>query len=282
MAHAYPELLDELVRRLLPDFDVYLHVDKASDLDVQKFDWSGQVTLLKRRRTYWGSFNCTRAVLDFLETAKIGNYSRYVFISGQDIPLVTNREILEFFTENRGVDFIESVPLPSPVLNGGIERITRVYWHAPYRHRGARRAFYNIVEYALEIGYRTFLQPKIIVGEYFWGEAGFSLRHETVAKIFEYLENNTRYIKTFNGSRLGEELFLQTLVKRIDPPAQLAGFTTTYADWKTGPEKPRVLTIDDLAKIQNTHHLFARKVHPEKSKELIERLYAETNSKRAT
>lgn len=269
LAHAFPDLLNQLVAGLLPHFDVYLHVDKASKLDVRQFEWTDQVTLLKRRKTYWGSFNCTRAVLDFLATAKPRNYSRYVFISGQDLPLKTDQEILQFFSKNNDLDFIESFALPSPALHGGLERITRAYWHAPYRHRGARRFFYNVIEYFLEAGYRTLLQPKVLSGKYFWGEAGFALRGETVNKIFEYLEENPGYAKIFKGSRLGEEIFLQTLVKRINPPAKLAGYTTTYADWKTGPEKPRVLTADDLPKLKDTQHLFARKVHPEKSKELI-------------
>ena len=281
LAHAYPTLLDRLITRLSEDFDVYLHLDSASPIKLSGFDWHDKVSLVRSRRTYWGSFQCTRAILDLLSAAQQQGYDRYVLISGQDVPLVSNSEIRSFFAQNADVDFIESLPLPSPVLQGGIERITRVYWHAPYRHQGMRRTFYNLVEYALEIGYRTLLQPKLIVGQFYWGQTWFSLKASTVSAIFAYMEQHPEFLRLFTGSRLGEELFLQTLVRRVQPAPPLGPTTTTFDDWATGPEKPRVLDHTDYEKLIKLPQLFARKVHPEKSKELIDRLYAETKTKRA-
>ena len=269
LAHAYPTLLDSLVRRLSPDFDIYLHLDRATDITLESFAWAETVTTVKSRRTYWGSFHCTLAILDLLRTAHARGYDRYVLISGQDVPLVSNSDIVEHFALHPEQDFIQSLPLPSPRLNGGIERITRAYWHAPYRHTGRRRLGYNVVEYGLELGYRTVLQPKIIVGQFYWGETWFGLTHSSVEAIFAYLRENPDFIKLFRGSRLGEELFLQTLVRRVSPKANLAEDTITYVDWKSGPEKPRVLDASDLPSLEKTPHLFARKVHPEKSKELL-------------
>lgn len=272
LAHAYPTLLDSLVSRLSTDFDVYLHLDRASDIQTKNFAWGKTVTTVKSRRTYWGSFQCTLAILDLLKTAHARGYDRYVLISGQDVPLVSNQDLIRHFVANAELDFIQSLPLPSPRLNGGIERITRVYWHAPYRHQRLKRLLYNLVEYGLELGYRTVLQPKIIVGKFYWGETWFGLRNSTLSAIFEYLEDNRDFARLFTGSRLGEELFLQTLVRRVSPALTLAEDTITYVDWATGPEKPRVLDESDLPALEKAPHLFARKVHPEKSAALLEEL----------
>lgn len=282
LAHTHPTLLDRLVTRLSEDFDIYLHLDSVSTIDLASFGWRDKVSQVPSRRTYWGSFQCTRAILDLLAAARQKGFDRYVLISGQHLPLVSNSEISSFFSRNPDLDFIESLPLPSPVLQGGIERITRVYWHAPYRHHGARRRFYNIVEYALELGYRTLLQPKLVIGQFYWGQTWFSLKASTVDAIFAYLQKNPDFIRLFTGSRLGEELFLQTLVRRIEPTPQFGPTTTTYDDWATGPEKPRVLDHTDYPTLKGLTQLFARKVEPEKSRELIDLLYAETEPKRAS
>jgi hypothetical protein len=142
--------------------------------------------------------------------------------------------------------------------------------------------FYNLVEYALEIGYRTILQPKLIVGQFYWGQTWFSLKDSTVAAIFAYMEKHPDFLRLFTGSRLGEELFLQTLVRRVQPAPQLGPTTTTFDDWATGPEKPRVLDHTDYERLTKLPQLFARKVHPEKSKNLIDRLYAQTETRRVT
>jgi len=269
VAHAHPELLDRLVSGLVKDFDVYLHVDRASRMDLSHFSWASSVKRVRSRRTYWGAFAVTQAIVDLLRLAYARGYDRYVLISGQDVPLVSNREIIDYFATHPELDFIQSMPLPSPRLNGGIERITRVYWHAPYRHSGLKRMLYNLVEYAFEAGYRTVLQSKIIVGKFYWGETWFSLRHDTLKGIFAYLDEQPEFTRLFAGSRLGEELFLQTLVRRISPAATLAPDTTTYVDWVTGPEKPRVLDESDIPRLQASSHLFARKVHPVKSATLL-------------
>lgn len=273
LAHAYPSLLDRLVRRLISDFDVFLHLDKASKINLPDFNWHNKVTTVKSRRTYWGSFQGTLATLDLLASAHEAGFEHYVFISGQDIPIVSNEAIEEFFSINPGVDFIQSSELDTSPLQGDLDRITRMYWHAPYRYSGWKKFLYNIVEYGLEIGYRTIFQRKIVVGQFFCGAQWFSLTAKTVSLVFEYLDDNPAFLDLFKGSRLAEELFLPTLVRRLESRVDVGRETTSYVDWKTGPEKPRVLDISDLDKLKSTSHLFARKVHPEKSKDLIDHYY---------
>lgn len=278
LAHTHYPLLSNLITQLTKDFDVYLHVDRASDISVARLAETPSVTPVKSRRTYWGSFQGTLAMLDLLRDSHAHGYDRYIFISGQDVPLVANDAIRKFFRENQHLDFVESKPLRTTPDADKLDRITRAFWHAPYRHTGLRRMLYNLVEYSLELGYRTVLQPKIIVGDFFWGEQWFGLRHDTVSAIFEYLRDEPEFIRLFRGSRLGEELFVPTLVRRILPKPLIANHTTSYVDWVSGPEKPRVLDHTDLAALEKSPHLFARKVHPEKSAQLLKVLREKTAS----
>ena len=97
MAHTEPELLDRLMTRLSASFDVYLHLDKAAPYSLSDFSWSSRVTPVTRRRTYWGAFAVTEAILDLLSTAHNHHYDHYVLISGQDVPLKSNSNITKFF-----------------------------------------------------------------------------------------------------------------------------------------------------------------------------------------
>lgn len=273
LAHAYPTLLDSLIGRLSPDFDVYLHVDRATDITLRDFAWATTVTTVRSRRTYWGSFQCTLAILDLLRKAHARGYDRYVLISGQDVPLVSNAEIVEFFSRNDHIDYLQSIPVSDPSVDATIDRITRRYWHAPYRHAGLSRFLYSIVEYALELGYRSFLQKKMLAGDFYWGETWFGIRHSTASALLSFLEETPDFARLFAGSRLAEESFLQTAVRRISEPTTLSDRLLTYTDWITGPEKPRVLERVDLKRLLESGFLFGRKVHPEKSQELLDVFY---------
>lgn len=269
MAHTQPKLLDRLVSGLVTDFDVYLHLDRASGIDTSMFAWRDSVRIVPSRRTFWGSFQVTLAILDLLKAAHRVGYDRYVLISGQDTPIVSNATIRDFYSTNASVDFIMSIPLSSDEIDADIARLTRRYWHAPYRYSGLTARFYWAIEYALELGYRSVLQPKLLGGTFYWGETWFSLRHDTLSSIFDYLHTHPDFMKIFRGSRLAEESFIQTLVRRISPAPNLSESMNTYTDWVRGPTKPRVLDITDVDRIEASGKLFARKIASPSSDSLL-------------
>lgn len=272
VAHDYPSLLDRLVSRLAPDFEVYLHLDARMDFDVNAYEWGKYVTVVPSRKTFWGSFQVTLAILDLLTVAAEKEHERYILLSGQDTPLVDNEEIGDFFDQHHDKDFIVSIPLSSPKIGGDIHRFTRKYWKAPYRYSGFRSFLYWLIEYSLDIAFRTVLQPRLVVGEFFWGETWFSLKNETVSAILQYDQSHPEFRRLFRGSRLAEEVFIQTLVRRIEPETRVANEINTYVDWESGPETPRILTLEDLQRLRKSGFLFARKIHPEKSRSLLEAL----------
>jgi len=278
LSHTEPELLDRLVARLSQDFSVYLHIDSAASFRAQDFSWAPRVTSVPSRRTYWGSFECTRAILDLLRTAREGNHSHYVLISGQDLPLKSNADIASFFGTRADTDYVQTIPMPDPSIDGGMERLTRSHWHAFYRYRGLRRLLYQAWELLVAVGYKTVLQEKVLAGEFFRGELWLSLRRPTLDSVFEYLAAHPEYEKVFYASRLSDELFIQTIFGRLQPPESGVYEPTTYVDWHSGPESPRVLDESDVPRLETTDKLFARKISSGKSLALIDHFYATTET----
>jgi len=61
----------------------------------------------------------------FMEAYK-KKYDRYLLISGQDLPIKSNKEIIDFF-EGNNKEFIKSAKMPVQDLkgNGGLDRMTK-------------------------------------------------------------------------------------------------------------------------------------------------------------
>ena len=280
MAHNEPDLLRLQLERLTQDFDVYVHTDKKAErLLSGSFPSSSRIRRISSHRTPWGTTNFLRAELELIRTAMIRGYDRYVLVSGQCVPLKSNRDIRDVLWKTRAAEWIGSRKLESPEDDGFLQRVKRVYWHAPWRYRGIRKRLYWIVEYALEFFYRFLSHPRVLKGDFYFGETWFALNHQSLERALRFGEEDADFSSAFRGARLSEELYLQTALRRVGTPDAHFLPCISYTDWEKGPETPRVLDMSDYEKIMASSHLFARKFTWAKSRELVERLYQETASK---
>ena len=113
LAHSDPALFGRLMHRLDdPRAAAFVHLDgkaplapfrrAAADLDSLRF-------IESRVRVMWAGFSQVESTLVSLEAAIAGtsrDCSHVVVISGADYPLVGNDEILDFFADNPGRQFI--------------------------------------------------------------------------------------------------------------------------------------------------------------------------------
>ena len=280
MAHNEPELLKLLLSRLVEDFDVYVHIDKASEKSLERvIPHSSRIIRVKSRRAPWGRPHIVGVQRDLLAAAATRGYDRYVLISGQCVPLLSNAGIKATLQRSDDVEWIGADELVSPKDDGFIHRVTRVYWHAPWRYSGLRRVFYLLVEYFLEGLYRTILPKRKGLGPLFFGQTWFALTHRAVESALSFIQRSPDFGRMLRGARLAEEIYLPTAVRRSMPEGTRYGGPPTYIDWFTGPEKPRTLDMSDVDRLRESPLLFARKFTWAKSRELVERLYQETASK---
>ena len=82
MVHKNEEQVNRLINHLSKDFDIYVHIDKRSSLNIYE---SENVFAFKKYNTYWGSFNQIMSTLFLLKRAYNTKYNRYLLISGQEI-----------------------------------------------------------------------------------------------------------------------------------------------------------------------------------------------------
>lgn len=280
LAHGEGVLLTLLLARLVEDFDVYVHIDRQSTLVLpEEIVSHPKVHLVPQLATAWGSPNLVRAQLSLFREARKFGYDRFVLISGQCVPLKSNGEIWETLRDARNAEWIDINILKEPGDEGFIDRVKRVHWHAPWRYRGFRAMVYWSVEYSLEALYRLGLPKKKPGGNLYLGEAWFALSSEAVDRALTYVDKNSNFSKLVRGSRAGDEIFFQTAVRRSSPEETRLLGPITHTDWKTGPEKPRILDQTDLPALAKSRFLFARKVSWLKSRSLVEKLYASTEER---
>lgn len=113
MAHNEPYVLEKLIRMLdYPDNDIYIHIDEKSQL-INKdalYTNSAHLVVIPSRNVTWGGVSQVNIVLDLLAEALKTQHDYYHLISGVDLPLKKHSDMVAFFENNNGKEFIGITP----------------------------------------------------------------------------------------------------------------------------------------------------------------------------
>ena len=109
LAHKEPQQLARLADRLSKTGDVYIHIDKNqnfNDFALVLKDMPRVYLESKRNRVSWAGWSIVKSYIQLLSVAYNDkkNYDRFVFLTGQDYPLMTNSEILLEFENNVNIE----------------------------------------------------------------------------------------------------------------------------------------------------------------------------------
>ncbi len=274
LAHTNPAQVSRLVAHLDADFDVFVHLDKRSNIRRADFDGFARTKAIKKVKATWGSLGIVRATLELLALASSGaGYDRYVLISGQDLPLKTNPDIAAFFSEHPKTDFVDS----NTFAEAEQSRLTRVSRF----HFFPRRTFSHLLTTVLADVSRRLDALISLAGvrrsmkyRFRWGSQWMDLTSDTVDQVLRLVRNDTEFLKRFRFTFCPDEVFFQTAIESCGRTSLSLESPRRYIDWKTGPEHPRVLRKEDLAMLEASDMLFARKCDTSIDPDLAERLYA--------
>ena len=269
LVHKNEKQIERLISHLSKDFDVYVHIDKRTNIEINK---RKNVFVYKTYKTYWGSYNQIMATLFLLKTAYEKHYDRYILISGQDLPLVKNSEINNFFEANNNeyID-ISKTPRKDRHPKHTIERLTGYYINRKYDKTNQKyKILFRLRRKAFYIFGRLF--PRKIKYELYGGSNWTNYTHDCVKKILIYLENDNEYIKRYKWTDCADEIFFQTIIHQLKG-INIVNDDLRYVDWESGPEKPRILREVDYEKIERTKALFGRKFDETIDNNIIEKIY---------
>jgi len=276
LAHKNPEQLRLLVGRLRQDFDVYIHLDKKSNLSEKLFEHYPNVFCIKKYAVNWGSYNGILAPLELFKTAVKKDYDYYIHISGQDLPIKTNQQIIDFLNINRLVSFVDWHLLPAKIWgeDGGLGRIS-YYWE---HNSGSglidkiQKACIRIIR---EIQFKTGCKRQLPDIRFYGGSNWVNLNREATAYLIEYIQNNPKYLNLFKYSCNADEIWMQTILKN-NPELSLQTDYLRCVDWGVSKTSPKTFTINDLDMILQHPGLFARKFDENIDNEVINQVLQST------
>jgi len=278
-AHKNQRQTQRLINHLSKDFDVYIHIDKRSDMEIQKSD---RVFVYKKYKAYWGSFNQIMSILFLLEKAYEKRYDRYILISGQDLPLVSNCGLAKFFDKNKN-EYIDIYKADKSDTSNPHKAYARmVPYYTDVKHREAagwesKKSRFSSFMDKMTIKILEAFGKRAWDYEFHSGANWFNLTGKCVGKIFEYLKRDRKYIKRFRWTRSGDEIFFQTIIAQLNG-IRVVSQSLRYVDFNSGPEYPRTLRSEDYEKIIKSGKLFARKFDETVDGDIIERIYSKAGA----
>lgn len=275
LVHNNLKQTSRLLEHLSKDFDVYVHIDKKSD--IRKKDFIGNsIFSFKKYRVYWGSYSQICAVIFLLNKAFNKGYDRYLLISASDIPLKSNRQIIEFFRNNTE-EFMDYHKLPYSEWDsqqGGFNRI-QLYHCINYKACSTylEKMVYYYTGKFLSVFNRELRVSRKLDHVFYGGINWFNLTHNCVQQTLEYIKNNKSYLKRFRFTQCSDEIFFHTIICNYVTDVKINNNALRYIKWGDSVDSPNKLTQKDLPNIEASEHLFARKFDANVDDKIIDILY---------
>lgn len=248
-----------------PLFDFYIHVDKKFDIKPHLFlkKFPNVFFIENRIDVKWAGFNTVIATFECIKeiAAKGVVYDFINLLSGQDYPLKPAKEMLTFFEENKGKEFISYRDIKNDWTEGQIRM--EKYFLTHYNFKG-KTFLENIIN-------RITPKRKIPYNMHPYGKSMFwMLSPEAALYVVNKVENDKKLLNFFFFCWGSDEFVFQTILLNSPYKDRIVNDNYRYIDWSLGGANPKILTTDDYEPIKDSGKLFARKLDYKKSAGLMD------------
>lgn len=303
LVHDHPELLLRIVRRLrAPWTTILIHVNRRVDQSPFAAALEGEPVVFmpqdKRVNVLLGSVSLAVAMLRLMKLALVSTSAdRLCLISGVDYPvrsldnlrraLATDTQLLRI---DRELDFRGTRDWDLNVRHPHFDGVALLNAReGPPLLRPLRRVVSRI---ARQVERRP---PGDL--PLYQGSTWCSLTRDAAESVLAYVQARPEFMRWCRFARCPEEFIVHSILKSGPFAGQIAQDLTLpgssvgsaqhlhgihYIDWSETGWSPKALDLNDLPRIQDSSALFARKVHPERSRDLLDALDAEAAAASAT
>lgn len=257
--------------------NIYVHINPLYLHDFKDFmarySMDNDVQVIHTQPTKWGGYSLLRQILDLLRLAMQDESNGYFhMLTGQDILIKPLTELYQFFDANSERNYLaygKNLMLnPQKGYLLGLNRSQYYHLFDLLNYRG--NMFHRQVEKYLVKAQQLFhIKRKWPFPNYYQGSGWFSLNRMAVTEIMEWLLVNHKVVEyTFAP----DEVIFQSILLNSKTDYHVINDNLRLILWNNQGEigSPVILTEQHFAQIKSSHCFFARKIHPVKSKRLIE------------
>jgi hypothetical protein len=203
---------------------------------------------------------------------------RFILISGQDYPLMTPAGMAAFFENKPDFFTYHSMPWEAWSGAGGFDRLRR-YHFSMGRYSFTYPSDPLPVSRIARVASRAcewFLpseRPLPAEIAFHGGSNWWNLTRRSAELVFEFLRANRGFERLFRYTRSADEIFFQTVLLNAPSPPLVKNEDLRCVFWDgRRNELPATLRIEDFEEVAASGKLFARKMHPENSGALMDRI----------
>lgn len=283
ITHKNNKILRECINILSKHSEIYIHVDKKSNIDDFK-EYINKVKFVKKRVDIkWGEYSQVQATINLLNATIEKKYDYIFLLSGDCLPLKNNTQIQYILKENNKREY---VALDSNYKN--IENRVK-YKYTKYHYKKNKTILDSIIIKIHSILKKILFKNKLynLLPQLYKGTNWFGITSELRDYILQYIEENEWYCKAFYNSLCGDEVFFHTIIynskfrENIYQPKDKSNIcyqALRYIDWKSGPDYPRTLDESDFKKMIDTECIFARKFNEDLDVDLYKSVFIKNNN----
>ena len=271
MAHK-DDLSFKALLKMLDDSrnDIFIHMDKknlkyalkAAESCVMK----SPIYHTERTKVTWGGYSQINAEILLLKKAlATGKYQHYHLLSGQDLPIKKQEDIISFFSKNPDKEFVR---FEKPYY--AYEERTRYYHFLQEKVGRSHNVLYAIEKLLIYLQKAMHIHRNKNI-KFQKGTNWFSITDEFARYV---VEREDWIKKVFKYTRCCDEVFLQTLL--LNSPYNLyykefdndCHAIMRFIDWNRG--RPYTFVRRDFDELCDSDLLFARKFDADADSEIIE------------
>lgn len=272
MAHAYPEQLRILLKRLsTPLWMPFVHLDLKSNTSCFNDCMNHAVFLPDRVKVFWGGFSQVQASLNLLRYSyDKSDCTHFYLLTGQCFPIISDSEIAKRASSiGKNGACINSTSLLDSSSSVGLKRLSSYSFNDLFQKRGLAKAARFFLRHSIP---RRDVATQLRGLHPFFGSAYWVLDRSSVGLIFEFLENNSWYIDFFKHTHCPDESFFHSLLGPCGIDIYSGSPTAVF--WQSGPN-PLEINSEKLSRAKSEGFLFARKFNFADSPEIMSSLMKE-------
>jgi len=299
LCHTDPDIVARCAKKLLSHtgFDMYVHVDMKSDIAPFEEALSGIPRLYyaqERHKVYWGGFSAVRATMGMMKQAlqSPGGYDYYVLLQNMDYPTRSNEDIIRFFRDNAGKEFIRGC-LIARTRDWHYAKKYKIYNSRDddfYLTKRSKPRMYMRYAHMLLRSARTIFSRGVVNenGENFdlyYGAAQWAVTQELARYLVGFYDAHPKFNRTMEHIQFPDEEYFHTIVHnsefkyrcvRHDEPPERWLVNWRNLHFFDYPKEIAVMTENDFTRIMADDALFVRKVRTGLSDKLLDMIDAAT------